>query len=139
MLVWLFHLVRGLYVIVIVVNWSNEFLLLFFFFFYVCVLPWEAFSLPWNLQVGSKFVGKFVKKISSKTSKVFISFSLSFTMLNIAEVQMYIFHFKLFIQHLMVLTGRSIIHKKKQNLLTPMIKVVSNCVRCSCESFPKVR
>ena len=71
-----------------------------FFFFYVCVLPWEAFSLPWNLQVGSKFVGKFVKKISSKTSKVFISFSLSFTMLNIAEVQMYIFHFKLFIQHL---------------------------------------
>lgn len=69
-----------------------------------------------------------MKKISSKTSKVFISFSLSFTMLNIAEVQMYIFHFKLFIQHLMVLAGRSIIHKKKQNLLTPMIKVVFGVV-----------
>lgn len=117
-------------------QWIPSFVL---FFFYVCVLPWEAFSLPWNLQVGSKFVGKFVKKFSSKTSKVFISFSLSFTMLNIAEVQMYIFHFKLSIQHLMVLAGRSRIRKKKQNLLTPMIKVVSNCVRCSCESFPKVR
>ena len=68
------------------------------------------------------------KKNSSKTSKVFISYSLSFTMLSIAEVQIYIFHFKLFIQHLMVLAGRSIIHKKKQNLLTPMIKVVFGVV-----------